>query len=92
MRNLTENYIRQIVKNNVKKVLRESSYSIKEPYYKLIDAINEFENAFETDYDTKDENANNVIQALEIARQRVDNFVRHPEGNGNTKVWDNIGF
>lgn len=92
MKNLTEDTIHQIVGNSIRKFLNESSYSIKEPYYKLISAIDAFENAFENDYDTSDENVNAVIQSLETARQTIDDFVRHPEGNGNSKVWDNVGF
>lgn len=92
MKKLIEDRIHQIVGNSIRKYINESSYSIKEPYYKLINAIDEFENAFENDYDTNDENANDVIQSIENARQTIDNFVRHPEGSGNTKMWDNVGF
>ena len=92
MKYLTENKLHQIVKNSIKKVLKESRYSIQEPYYTLMDAINNFEEAFENDYDTTDETNNEVIASLEAARKKIDDFVRHPEGNGNTKMWDNIGF
>lgn len=92
MKYLTENKLRQIVKNSIKKVLKESRYSIQEPYYALMDAINNFEEAFENDYDTTDETNNEVIASLEAARKKIDDFVRHPEGNGNTKMWDNVGF
>ena len=57
-----------------------------------MDAINKFEEAFENDYDTTDVANNEVIASLEAARKKIDDFVRHPEGNGNTKMWDNIGF
>lgn len=54
-----------------------------------MDAINNFEEAFENDYDTTDETNNEVIASLEAARKKIDDFVRHPEGrNGNTKIWD----
>ena len=92
MKYLTENKLRQIVKNSIKKVLKESQYSIQEPYYTLMDAINKFEQAFENDYDTTDVANNEVIASLEAARKKIDDFVRHPEGNGNTKMWDNVGF
>lgn len=93
MKYLTENKLHQIVKNSIKKVLKESRYSIKEPYYTLMDAINKFEEAFENDYDTTDGANNEVIASLEAARKKIDDFVRHPEGrNGNTKIWDNVGF
>ena len=92
MKYLTENKLHQIVKNSIKKVLKESRYSIQEPYYTLMDAINKFEEAFENDYDTTDGANNEVIASLEAARKKIDDFVRHPEGNGNTKMWDNIGF
>ena len=92
MKYLTENKLHQIVKNSIKKVLKESRYSIQEPYYTLMDAINNFEEAFENDYDTTDETNNEVIASLEAARKKIDDFVRHPEGHGNTKMWDNIGF
>lgn len=92
MKNLTEARIRRIVEDSMKKVLKESQYSIQEPYYTLIDAINKFEEAFENDYDTTDSANNEVIASLEAARQKIDNFVRHPEGSGNTKMWDNVGF
>lgn len=92
MKYLTENKLRQIVKNSIKKVLKESQYSIQEPYYTLMDAINKFEEAFENDYDTTDGANNEVIASLEAARKKIDDFVRHPEGNSNTKMWDNIGF
>lgn len=92
MKCLTENKLRQIVKNSIKKVLKESRYSIQEPYYALMDAINKFEEAFENDYDTTDGANNEVIASLEAARKKIDDFVRHPEGNGNTKMWDNVGF
>ena len=92
MKYLTENKLRQIVENSMKKVLKEAQYSIKEPYYTLMDAINNFEEAFENDYDTTDGANNEVIASLEAARKKIDDFVRHPEGNGNTKMWDNIGF
>ena len=89
---LTESDLHRIVKESVKRVLKESQYSIQEPYYTLMDAINKFEEAFENDYDTTDEPNNEVIASLEAARKKIDDFVRHPEGNGNTKMWDNIGF
>lgn len=92
MKNLTEARIRRIVEDSMKKVLKESQYSIQEPYYTLIDAINKFEEAFENDYDTTDSANNEVIASLEAARQKIDNFVRHPEGSGNTKMWNNVGF
>lgn len=92
MKNLTEARIRRIVEDSMKKVLKESQYSIQEPYYTLMDAINKFEEAFENDYDTTDSANNEVIASLEAARQKIDNFVRHPEGSGNTKMWDNVGF
>lgn len=92
MKYLTENKLHQIVKNSIKKVLKESRYSIQEPYYTLMDAINKFEEAFENDYDTTDGANNEVIASLEAARKKIDDFVRHPEGNGNTKMWDNVGF
>ena len=92
MKYLTENKLRQIVKNSIKKVLKESQYSIQEPYYTLMDAINKFEQAFENDYDTTDVANNEVIASLEAARKKIDDFVRHPEGNGNTKMWNNVGF
>ena len=92
MKYLTENKLRQIVKNSIKKVLKERHYSIKEPYYTLMDAIDKFEEAFENDYDTTDGANNEVIASLEAARKKIDDFVRHPEGNGNTKMWDNVGF
>lgn len=57
-----------------------------------MDAINNFEEAFENDYDTTDETNNEVIASLEAARKKIDDFVRHPEGNGNTKMWNNVGF
>lgn len=92
MKYLTENKLRQIVKNSIKKVLKESRYSIQQPYYTLMDAINKFEEAFENDYDTTDGANNEVIASLEAARKKIDDFVRHPEGNGNTKMWDHVGF
>lgn len=93
MKSLTEARIRQIVENSMKKVLKEARYSIQEPYYTLMDAINNFEEAFENDYDTTDETNNEVIASLEAARKKIDDFVRHPEGrSGNTKMWDNVGF
>ena len=88
MKYLTENKLHQIVKNSIKKVLKESRYSIQEPYYTLMDAINKFEEAFENDYDTTDGTNNEVIASLEAARKKIDDFVRHPEGHGNTKMWD----
>ena len=93
MKSLTEARIRQIVENSMKKVLKEAQYSIQQPYYTLMDAINNFEEAFENDYDTTDETNNEVIASLEAARKKIDDFVRHPEGrSGNTKMWDNVGF
>ena len=89
---LTESDLHRIVKESVKRVLKESQYSIQEPYYTLMDAINKFEEAFENDYDTTDGANNEVIASLEAARKKIDDFVRHPEGNGNTKMWDNVGF
>ena len=89
MKYLTENKLHQIVKNSIKKVLKESQYSIQEPYYTLMDAINNFEEAFENEYDTTDGTNNEVIASLEAARKKIDDFVRHPEGrSGNIKMWD----
>lgn len=88
MKYLTEDRIRRIVEDSMKKVLKEYQYSIQEPYYTLMDAINKFEEAFENDYDTTDGANNEVIASLEAARKKIDDFVRHPEGNGNTKMWD----
>ena len=93
MKYLTEDRIRRIVEDSIKKVLKESQYSIKEPYYTLMDAINNFEEAFENDFDTTYEPNNEVIASLEAARKKIDDFVRHPEGrNGSIKIWDNVGF
>ena len=93
MKYLTEDRIRRIVEDSIKKVLKESQYSIQEPYYTLMDAINKFEEAFENDYDTTDGANNEVIASLEAARKKIDDFVRHPEGRGgNIKIWDNVGF
>ena len=57
-----------------------------------MDAINKLEEAFENDYDKTDGANNEVIASLEASTKKIDYFVRHPEGNGNTKMWDNIGF
>ena len=92
MKYLTEDRIRRIVEDSMKKVLKEWQYSIQEPYYTLMDAINKFEEAFENDYDTTDGTNHEVIASLEDARKKIDDFVRHPEGNSNTKMWDTIGF
>jgi len=92
MRNSTKARIHQIVENSIRKVLRENETSIKEPYYQLINAIDKFEEAFENEYDTTDDINQEVISALEAAREKVDELVRHPEGNGSTKMWDNVGF
>lgn len=92
MRNLTKERIHQIVESSVRKVLKENEASIKEPYYNLVNAIDAFESAFENEYDITDENNNEVITAIETARQKLDDFVRHPEGSGDTKMWDNVGF
>lgn len=93
MKYLTEDRIRRIVEDSMKKVLKEWQYSIQEPYYTLMDAIYKFEEAFENDFDTTYEPNNEVIASLEAARKKIDDFVRHPYGrNGNTKIWDNVGF
>lgn len=93
MKYLTEDRIRRIVEDSMKKVLKEWQYSIQEPYYTLMDAIYKFEEAFENDFDTTYEPNNEVIASLEAARKKIDDFVRHPLGrNGNTKIWDNVGF
>ena len=93
MKYLTEDRIRRIVEDSMKKVLKEYQYSIQEPYYTLMDAINKFEEAFENDYDTTYEPNNEIIASLEAARKKIDDFVRHPEGrSGNIKMWDNVGF
>ena len=92
MKYLTEDRIRRIVEDSMKKVLKEWQYSIQEPYYTLMDAIYKFEEAFENDFDTTYEPNNEVIASLEAARKKIDDFVRHPEGNGNTKMWNNVGF
>lgn len=92
MRNSTKARIHQIVENSIRKVLRENETSIREPYYQLINAIDKFEEAFENEYDTTDNANQEVISALEAAREKVDELVRHPEGNGSTKMWDNVGF
>ena len=90
---LTESDLHRIVKESVKRVLKESQYSIQEPYYTLMDAINKFEEVFENEYDTTDGTNNEVIASLEAARKKIDDFVRHPEGrNGSIKIWDNVGF
>lgn len=93
MKYLTEDRIRRIVEDSMKKVLKEWQYSIQEPYYTLMDAIYKFEEAFENDFDTTYEPNNEVIASLEAARKKIDDFVRHPEGRGgNIKIWDNVGF
>ena len=93
MKYLTEDRIRRIVEDSMKKVLKEWQYSIQEPYYTLMDAIYKFEEAFENDFDTIYEPNNEVIASLEAARKKIDDFVRHPEGrSGNIKIWDNVGF
>ena len=80
MKYLTEDRIRRIVEDSMKKVLKEWQYSIQEPYYTLMDAIYKFEEAFENDFDTTYEPNNEVIASLEAARKKIDDFVRHPEG------------
>lgn len=92
MKRLTEAKIHQIVGDSIRKTLRESTTSIKDSYYTLVNAINEFENAFQNEYDTTDESNAEIITALENAREKIDELVRHPEGSGGTKIWNNIGF
>ena len=79
MKYLTEDRIRRIVEDSIKKVLKESQYSIQEPYYTLMDAINKFEEAFENDYDTTYEPNNEIIASLEAARKKIDVFVINHE-------------
>lgn len=71
----------------------KESYSIKDQYYKLMTAIEDFKEVFENIYDLNEVENQEIFNALEMVQEKVNDFVRHPEGrDGDTKIWDKVGF
>lgn len=86
---LNEEELTKMIHESVKKVLKES-YSLEQPYYNLMQAIDSFQEALERVYDINDGETKEAYIALNNAKTKISNLVRHPEGPGN--MWDNVGF
>lgn len=91
---LNENDLTKMIHESIKKILTlKESHALKQPYYNLIQAIEDFQNVLEVEYDMNDESIKRVYAALKNAESEVSDLVRHPEGrNGDMKVWDRVGF
>lgn len=86
---LDEKELAKMIHESVKKILKES-YSLEQPYYDLMEAIDAFQEAMGSIYDINDGEVKEAYMALDNAKNKVNNMVRHPEGPGN--VWDRVGY
>ena len=84
---LTESQLHNVIKESVKRVLNEQMSDLKEPYYKLNNAINGFVDVLESNY-VNDE----LVQKLKTIQDDVTDFCRHPDMGGNKMAWDSVGF
>ena len=84
---LTESQLHNVIKESVKRVLNEQMFDLKEPYYKLNNAINGFVDVLESNY-VNDE----LVQKLKTIQDDVTDFCRHPDMSGNKMAWDSVGF
>ena len=84
---LTESQLHKVIKESVKRVLNEQMSDLKEPYYKLNNAINGFIDVLESNY-VNDE----LVQKLKTIQYDVRDFCRHPDVGGNKMAWDSVGF
>lgn len=85
---LTESDLHCLIEEAVRETLNEGfGYNLKEPYFKLINAIDEFTDILQREYDIKDNEIKNIINSLDMTKDCVDEFVRHPEGMINSKIW-----
>ena len=84
---LTESQLHNVIKESVKRVLNEQMSDLKEPYYKLNNAINDFVDVLEAD-DVNSERG----QKLRTIRGDGTDGCRHPDRGGNKMAWDAVGF
>lgn len=85
---LTESQLHGVIKESVKRVLNEQMYDLKEPYYKLYNAIDGFVEALEANGYVADE----LVQKLTSIQSDVEDFCRHPDVGGSKMAWDPVGY
>ena len=88
---LTESDLHRIVKESVNKVLNEGESSVRDSYYKLMQAIDDFEEAVEYEYNIGGE-IKEMLDVLENARGKIDSWTAHPESIHGERKWDSVGF
>ena len=84
---LTELQLHNVIRESVKKVLKESMSDIREPYYNLYNAIDNFLEVLQSNY-VNDE----LVQKLQSLQEDITDFCRHPDVGGNKMAWDSVGF
>ena len=84
---LTESQLHNVIKESVKRVLNEQMSDLKEPYYKLNNAINGFIDVLESNYVNGE-----LVQKLKNIQYDVTDFCRHPDMGRNKMAWDSVGF
>lgn len=84
---LKETELKRMISESVRRVLNEQMSDLKEPYYKLNNAINDFVDVLETNYVNGE-----LVQKLKTIQDDVTDFCRHPDVGGNKMAWDPVGF
>ena len=84
---LKESELKRMISESVRRVLNEQMSDLKEPYYKLNNAINGFVDVLESNYVN-----NELVQKLKTIQDDVTDFCRHPDVGGNKMAWDPVGF
>lgn len=86
---INESQLRAIVKEAVKSVITESA-DLKDPYYNLQYAIEDFIEAVESTYALVG-STQQLIQQLKSVSKSVEEFCTHPD-DGRLMMWDRLGF
>ena len=84
---LTESQLHNVIKESVKRVLNEQMSDLKEPYYKLNNAINDFVDVLESNYVNSE-----LVQKLKTIQDDVTDFCRHPDMGGNRTYQGSVPF
>ena len=84
---LKETELKRMISESVRRVLNEQMSDLKEPYYKLNNAINDFVDVLESNYVNSE-----LVQKLKTIQDDVTDFCRHPDMGGNKMAWDSVGF
>lgn len=92
---LTENELRKMVAESVKRVLNEGRYGeIKKVYHQLMDNIDTLVDYLHSEGYVGDGciEGNNLVEKLLSTRDDIHTFFAQADVGGNKKVWDSVGF